>query len=92
MPEHVVRISHLRDCLGVTCQYVAHTNEPVIVQRYSRQDVVIVPLWEWRFLKEIEAEIQAGRCPWEEAEIPAQTPTLAPCGEVSGNPAQDTTR
>jgi hypothetical protein len=26
----------------------------------------MVPLWEWRFLKEIEAKIRAGECPWEE--------------------------
>ena len=34
--------------------------------RYSRQDVALVPLWEWRFLKRLEAAIKAGRTPWEE--------------------------
>jgi len=27
--------------------------------------VVMVPLWEWRFFQELEADIRAGRCPWE---------------------------
>ena len=27
------------------------------MQRYKEQDVAIVPLWEWRFLKRIEAAI-----------------------------------
>lgn len=31
------------------------TNEPVIVKRYNRSDVTLVPLWEWRWLKQIEA-------------------------------------
>jgi hypothetical protein len=66
MPEQTVRITHLRDCLGIAYQHVAQTDEPIIVQRYSRQDVALVPLWEWRFLKRVEAAIQAGRLPWEE--------------------------
>jgi hypothetical protein len=66
VPEHVLRISHLRDTLGIACQHVARTDEPVIVQRYNRQDVALVPLWEWRFLKQIEAKLRAGERPWED--------------------------
>jgi hypothetical protein len=66
VPEHVVRITHLRDCLGIAYQHVVNTDEPIVVQRYNRQDVVLVPLWEWRFLKRLEAKIRAGECPWEE--------------------------
>ena len=66
-PDHVVQITHLRDTLGIACQKVANTEEPIVVQRYSRQDVVIVPLWEWRFLKRLEAAIRDGRLPWTQA-------------------------
>lgn len=66
-PDHIVQITHLRDSLGIACQHVANTDEPIIVQRYSRQDVVIVPLWEWRFFKRMEAAIRDGRLPWTEA-------------------------
>jgi len=62
--EHVVLITHLRDTLGIACQHVANTDEPIIVQRYKRQDVAIVPLWEWRFFKRMEAAIRDGRLPW----------------------------
>ena len=62
--EHVVPITHLRDILGMACQSVAITGEPVVVQRYKRQDVMIVPLWEWRFLKQLEAAILNGTVPW----------------------------
>jgi hypothetical protein len=37
----------------------------VIIQRYKRQDVVIVRLWERQFLKKIEAKIRAGEKPCE---------------------------
>lgn len=53
-------ISHLRDCLGVAYVHVARTNEPVIVARYGRADVAMVPLWEWRWFKQIEEAIRAG--------------------------------
>ena len=66
-PDHVIQITHLRDTLGIACQMVAKTDEPIIVQRYKQQDVVIVPLWEWRFLKRIEDAIRDGRLPWTEA-------------------------
>lgn len=61
MTEHVMNIAHLRDCLGIVCQHVARTDEPVIVRRYKATDVAIVPLWEWRFFKRLEAAIRDGR-------------------------------
>lgn len=63
--EHVLRITHLRDCLGWAYQQVARTGEPIVIQRYQARDVVMVPLWEWRFFQQLEADIRAGRCPWE---------------------------
>lgn len=64
--DHVVNITHLRDCLGVAHSHVKVSGEPIVIQRYKDQDVAMVPLWEWRFLKDIEAQIRAGECPWEE--------------------------
>ncbi len=32
----------------------------MIVKRYNPSDVALVPLWEWRWLKQIEAGIRAG--------------------------------
>ncbi|MCA9091728.1 MAG: hypothetical protein KDA90_24225, partial [Planctomycetaceae bacterium] len=58
--EHEVAISHLRDCLGVVYLHVARTNEPAIIARYGSPEVVMVPLWEWRWLKQIEEAIRAG--------------------------------
>lgn len=57
----VVAISHLRDCLGVAYLHVANSGEPVIVQRYCKADVALVPLWEWRWLKQLEDAIRDGR-------------------------------
>jgi hypothetical protein len=65
--EHQMSITHLRDGLGIACQHVANTDEPIIVRRYKREDVAIVPLWEWRFFKRIEAAIRDGRLPWNDA-------------------------
>ncbi len=81
--EHVMRITHLRDSLGWAYQCVANTDEPIVIQRYSRQDVVLVPLWEWRFLKQIEAAIRAGEIPWQDAEMATLAATVGPCGEFS---------
>jgi PHD/YefM family antitoxin component YafN of YafNO toxin-antitoxin module len=67
MSETVVGITHLRDCLGIAYQHVVNTDEPIVVQRYKRQDVMLVPAWEWRFLKRVEADLRAGRRPWEDA-------------------------
>lgn len=58
--EHEVTISHLRDCLGVAYLHVARTGEPVVVKRFGKTDVALVPLWEWRWLKAIEVAIRAG--------------------------------
>lgn len=63
--EKVVRITHLRGCLGIAYHHVVNTEEPVVIKRYSRADVALVPLWEWRFLKDMEASIRAGKRPWE---------------------------
>ena len=65
MPQRVIRISELRDLLSLAYHHVKNTEEPIIIQRYKRQDVVMAPLWELRFLKEVEAKIRAGECPWE---------------------------
>jgi hypothetical protein len=54
-------VTHLRECLGYACQIVAESDEPVVVTRYRKGIVAIVPLWEWRFFKEMEADIRAGR-------------------------------
>ncbi len=54
MPDskaHVMRITHLRECLGWAYLAVANTDEPIIIQRYNATDVVLVPRWEWDFLK-----------------------------------------
>ena len=59
--ERVLLISHLRDVLGFACQQVALTGEPIIVQRYNRQNVVIVPMDDWRFYQEMEAELRNAR-------------------------------
>jgi len=61
--EIVVGITHLRDTLGIAYQHVANYDEPIIVQRYSRKDVIMVPMWEWQFFKQLEADIRAGHCP-----------------------------
>lgn len=72
--ERVMRITHLRDNLGWAYRLVVETDEPVVVQRYKRQDVMLVPAWEWRFLKQVEADIRAGRCPWESGTDDHQDP------------------
>ena len=64
--ERVMRITHLRDSLGWAYRLVVETDEPVVVQRYKAQDVMLVPAWEWRFFKDLEAAIRAGKRPWEE--------------------------
>lgn len=59
--EHEMAVSLLRDGLGMVCRHVARTDEPVVITRYGKGDVVLVPLWEWRFFKQLEADIRAGR-------------------------------
>ena len=58
--EHQVGITHLRDTLGIAVQHVANHDEPIVIRRYRRTDVVMVPLWEWRWLKRMEHAIRAG--------------------------------
>jgi hypothetical protein len=62
-PDHVMRISHLRENLAWACHKVAQTDAPIVVQRYRDRKVAIVPLWEWKFFKDLEASIKAGACP-----------------------------
>lgn len=61
--EHVMKITHLRDNLGWAYREVAQTDIPIVVQRYGKKDVALVPAWEWRFFKQLEADIRAGQCP-----------------------------
>lgn len=56
-PEKVLRISHLREVLGFACREVARTGEPIVVQRYNDQEVVIVPLADWRYYQQLEADL-----------------------------------
>ncbi len=59
-PEKVLCISHLREVLGYACRQVARTGEPIIVQRYNRQEVILVPLADWRYYQQLEAELRSG--------------------------------
>lgn len=59
--ENEMAVTHLRECLGYACQVVAESDEPIVVKRYRKGIVAIVPLWEWRFFKDLEADIRAGR-------------------------------
>lgn len=59
-PEKVLRISHLREVLGYACKQVALTGEPIVVQRYNRQEVILVPLADWRYYQQMEAELRDG--------------------------------
>ncbi len=42
--EQIINITDLRDDLGIACQHVANTGEPIIIRRYKREDVALVPL------------------------------------------------
>lgn len=55
--EHEVAISLVRDVLGFTVRQVARTGEPVIIRRYKRADVILVPLQEWRRLQRLEIDL-----------------------------------
>ena len=61
--ERVMKISHLRDSLGWAYREVTQTDIPIVVQRYGKKELVLVPEWEYRFFKELEAAIKAGCCP-----------------------------
>ncbi len=62
--ELEVGVTELRDSLGFTIRHVAQSGVPVVVRRYRRTDVILVPLTEWRRLKQLEAEI-GGPDPFE---------------------------
>jgi PHD/YefM family antitoxin component YafN of YafNO toxin-antitoxin module len=55
--EHEVAISVVRNALGMAVRLVARTGEPVIVRRYKRADVILVPLQEWRRLQRLETDL-----------------------------------
>ena len=59
--EHEMTLAYLRDGLGMVCQHVARTNDVVVVTRYGKGIAALVPLWEWRFFKELEADLRDGR-------------------------------
>jgi prevent-host-death family protein len=80
--EHEMAVSLLRDGLGMVCLHVARTDEPVVITRYGKADVVLVPLWEWRFFKQLEADIRAGR---KHLLAPEESPGIGP--EVAGTGA-----
>ena len=82
-PVRRMRITHLRDSLGWAYLSVPNTDEPIIIQRYSKQEVVMVSLWEWRFLKAIEAAIRTGSIPWQDVETAILGHDVSPRGEVS---------
>lgn len=65
----VIPITHLRDSLGYFYQHIAETDRPLVIQRYRDQSVVMVPLWEWQWLKQVEAKVRAG-----EPVIPKEEP------------------
>ena len=56
MYEFSAPISDLRNNLGFTVREVARSGNPVIARRYNREEVILVPLAEWRRLQELERE------------------------------------
>ncbi len=59
MHEFTAQITDLRNNLGFTVREVARSGNPVIVRRYDREDVILVPLAEWRRLQDLEQECSA---------------------------------
>jgi prevent-host-death family protein len=57
--EFEVGVTELRESLGFTVREVARSGNPVIVRRYTRADVILVPLSEWRRLKQLAAELES---------------------------------
>jgi prevent-host-death family protein len=66
--DHEVAISHLRDVLGFAVRQVARTGEPIIVQRYNRADVILVPLSDWRRLQRLEVDLSLAKFTLDEPE------------------------
>ena len=56
MHEFTTQVSDLRNNLGFTVREVARSGNPVMVRRYDREEVILVPLAEWRRLQELERE------------------------------------
>jgi PHD/YefM family antitoxin component YafN of YafNO toxin-antitoxin module len=57
-PEELeVGVTELRDSLGFTVRHVAESGTPIVVRRYRRAEVILVPLAEWRRLKQLEADL-----------------------------------
>ncbi len=56
MHEFTAQITDLRNNLGFTVREVARSGNPVIVRRYDREEVILVPLAEWRRLQDLERE------------------------------------
>jgi len=59
--EHEVAISVVRNALGMAVRQVARTGEPVIIRRYKRTDVILVPLQEWRRLQRLETDLSLAK-------------------------------
>lgn len=57
--EFEVGVTELRESLGFTVREVARSGHPVIVRRYKRAEVILVPLREWRRLRQLEADLDS---------------------------------
>ncbi len=55
--EFQVGITELRDSLGFTVQEVARSGTPVAIRRFRKTEVILVPLAEWRRLKQLETDL-----------------------------------
>ena len=55
--EFQVGITELRDSLGFTVQEVARSGTPVAIRRFRKTEVILVPLTEWRRLKQLEIDL-----------------------------------
>ena len=56
--ELEVGVTELRDSLGFTVRHVAESGTPIVVRRYRRAEVILVPLAEWRRLKQLESDFR----------------------------------
>lgn len=73
LDELEVGVTELRDSLGFTIRHVAQSGVPVVVRRYRRPEVVLVPLREWRRLKQMELEMdRPDPFEFDEDESPAE--------------------
>lgn len=57
--EFQVGITELRDSLGFAVREVARSGTPLAIRRYRKTEVILVPLAEWRRLKQLEQEYAA---------------------------------